>query len=71
VLLYSHHLLPDLQPTEAGCVPQGGPITQVEQEEMALILSEAKADASKSGVTLSTSLVTMEYCVFLERYGGK
>lgn len=50
---------------------QGGPITQVEQEEMALILSEAKADALKSGVTMSTSMVTMEYCDFLEKYGGK
>jgi hypothetical protein len=47
---------------------QGGPITQVEQEEMAAILSEAKADAQKSGVVLSTSLVTMEYSDFLSRY---
>ena len=63
--------MPDLQPTGADCVAQGGPITQVEQEEMALILSEAKADALKSGVTMSTSMVTMEYCDFLEKYGGK
>jgi hypothetical protein len=46
---------------------QGGPITQVEQEEMATILADAKADAMKSGVTMSTSLVTMEYCDFLSR----
>ena len=69
--LYSHNFLRDLQPTEADCVAQGGPITQVEQEEMALILSEAKADAAKSGVTMSTSMVTVEYCAFLEKYGGK
>ena len=47
---------------------QGGPITQVEQEEMAGILADAKADALKSGVTMNTNLVTMEYCDFLTRY---
>jgi hypothetical protein len=35
---------------------------------MAAILSKAKADAQKSGVVLSTSLVTMEYSDFLSRY---
>lgn len=33
-----------------------------------MILSGAKADAQKSGVIMSTSLVTMEYCDFLSRY---
>ena len=53
---------------EVGCI-DGGPITQVEQEEMLRILSEAKADAAKSGVKMNTRLATMNYCEFLSRYG--
>ena len=52
---------------EVGCI-DGGPITQVEQEEMLRILSEAKADAAKSGVKMNTRLTTMNYCEFLSRY---
>ena len=48
---------------------QGGMITQVEQEEMPRLLSEAKSDAEKSGVKLLYSSRNMSYCEFLEDYG--
>ena len=60
-------ILPDVIIIDVVFAAQGGPITQVEQEEMAVILAEAKADAQQSGVTLSTSMVTMNYCDFLAR----
>ena len=51
---------------EVGCI-NGGPVTQVEQEEMAAILRDAKDDAAKSGVSMVTTLATMSYCQFLAR----
>ena len=48
---------------------QGGMITQIEQEEMPRLLSEAKSDAEKSGVKLLYSSRNMSYCEFLEDYG--
>ena len=53
---------------EVVCI-NGGPITQVEQEEMATILADAKADAAKSDVPMSTSMATMSYCQFLASFG--
>ena len=44
-------------------------ITQIEQEEMPRLLSEAKSDAEKSGVKLLYSSRNMSYCEFLEEYG--
>ena len=52
---------------EVGCI-NGGPITQVEQEEMSRILNEAKSDAAKSGVKMITRLATMSYCDLLQKY---
>ena len=52
---------------EVVCI-NGGPITQVEQEEMATILADAKADAAKSDVSMSTSMATMSYCQFLASF---
>ena len=52
---------------EVVCI-NGGPITQVEQEEMATILADAKADAAKSDVPMSTSMATMSYCQFLASF---
>ena len=52
---------------EVGCI-NGGPITQVEQEEMATILADARDDAAKSGVLMSPSMSTMSYCHFLARF---
>eukprot|EP01048_Picozoa_sp_COSAG05_P002455 COSAG05_NODE_101_length_19100_cov_24.260144_8_plen_357_part_00 len=49
----------------------GGPITQVEQLEMAAILSDAKTDAAKSGVSLLTELRTMSYHAFLKSYDSE
>ena len=46
----------------------GGTITQVEQEEMSRILSEAAGDAAKSGLTLRTRMQTMSYCEFLRQF---
>ena len=46
----------------------GGTITQVEQEEMPRILSEAASDAAKSGVCLNTNMRTMSYVVFIEEF---
>lgn len=61
-------LLPVHGETEANGLSQGGPITQVEQEEMPRLLKEAQADAKMSGVDLRTRLVTMDYADFLEEY---
>ena len=53
---------------EVVCIP-GGPITQVEQDEMPDILRGAKADAEKSGVALKYRHSTMAYADFLEQHG--
>ena len=53
---------------ETNALSQGGPITQVEQEEMPRLLKEAQADAKMLGVKLRTRMVTMEYADFLEEY---
>ena len=47
---------------------QGGPVTQVEQEEMPRILTEAKSDALKKHVTMKTRMEVMDYTDFLEEY---
>jgi hypothetical protein len=48
----------------------GGPITQVEQEEMSTILTDAKSDAAASGVTLNYTLQTMSYYTFVSKFGA-
>ena len=54
-------LLPVHGETEANGLSQGGPITQVEQEEMPRLLKEAQADAKMSGANLRTRLAAMDY----------
>ncbi len=38
------------------------------QEEMTTIVSNARADAAKSGVQCRIMMVQMAYCDFLEKY---
>ena len=61
-------LLPVHGETEANGLSQGGPITQVEQEEMPRLLKEAQADAKMPGVNLRTRLAAMDYADVLVEY---
>eukprot|EP01045_Picozoa_sp_COSAG04_P031889 COSAG04_NODE_6066_length_1419_cov_1.087121_2_plen_317_part_01 len=52
---------------EVLCI-NGGPITQVEAEEMQKIVNNAKKDAAKSHVKVRIQLTTMSYYDFLREY---
>ena len=52
---------------EVVCI-EGGPITQIEADEMAHILADAEADARMSGVECRTKLTRLSYFDFLARY---
>eukprot|EP01045_Picozoa_sp_COSAG04_P018856 COSAG04_NODE_1779_length_5595_cov_1.888464_4_plen_1114_part_00 len=54
---------------EVLCI-NGGPVTQVEAEEMAGIIADAKADAAKSGVQVRIQLRQMSFFDFLAEFDG-
>ena len=47
---------------------EGGVVTQVEAEEMAAIVNDARRDAAKSQLKLRIQLVTMSYSDFVKEY---
>ena len=52
------------------CV-EGGPVTQVEAEEMVTIVNEARKDAAKSHLKVRIQLITISYYDFLQEYGQR
>ena len=50
------------------CVSQGGPVTDVEQEEMYSIIKNAQRDARLNGIRCKVEIGTMTYVDFLEEF---